>query len=489
MSTVKRVAKNTLWLTLAEIGAKGLGFVIAIIIARYLGPEDFGRYAFAISFVTLFMVLADFGMRPLLVREVARNNQLAEKYLANFLTLKIWLTFVLFGAVALALWIYGTPLDLFILTMVAAVEIGINSFSEIFRGVFQAFERMKYETTSRILNKFLILVGVVAAVVLGLRTLSIMLVLLISGIVTVIYTIVVCQKHFAKIKLAFDKVFIKEALKQSALFAVTNIFISVYFKIDTVMLEKMRSATEVGYYNTAYELVFAFMFVPTVFSAAVYPVLSRFFKENPGKIQALVARFAKYYLLAAIALVTFLMLLGGPLIKLFFGAQYEPSVFLFQQLAVVLIFVFLNYLSGTLLNASNKQVVSTWASGICAAANVGLNLWLIPVYGASGAAVATIITEAILCLITFIYIDRRLYRIFTRENLFKGFKVFLAVIATGVLAYFSAKVNIYLGTVASLGLFIGLIFALRLYNPQDREYLKVILRRKSTPPSVPGDSE
>ncbi len=486
MSTIKRVAKNTLWLTIAEIGAKGLGFVIAIIIARYLGPEDYGSYAFAISFVTLFLVLADFGMRPLLVREVARNNQLAEKYLANFLTLKIWLTFLLFGAVALALWIYGTPLNLFILTMVAAVEIGVNSFSEIFRGVFQAFERMKFETTSRILNKFLILVGTIAVIVLGLRTLSIMLVLLIAGIVTAVYTVIVCRKYFVKIKLAFDKVFIKEALKQSLLFAVTNIFISIYFKIDSVMLEKMRSVTEVGYYNTAYELVFAFMFVPTVFSAAVYPVLSRFFKDSPGKIQALVARFTKYYSLTAMALVVFLMLLGGPLIKLFFGIQYEPSIILFQQLVVVLVFVFLNYLGGTLLNASNKQIVSTIASGVCAGVNIGLNLWLIPAYGASGAAVATIITEAILCLITFIYIDRRLYRVFTRENWFKGFKVAVMVVATGVLAYYLAKVNIYLSSVASLGLFIGLIFVLRLYNPQDREYLRVILRRPNkTGPDEP----
>lgn len=476
MSTVKRVAKNTLWLTLAEIGAKGLGFVFAIIVARYLGPEDFGKYAFAISFVTLFSVLAEFGMRPLLVREVARNNQLAEKYLANFMTLKIWLTLVLFGAVALALWIYGTPLDLFILTMVATVEIGINGFSEIFRGIFQAFERMKYETTSRTLNKFLVLVGAIAVIILGLRTLSIMIVLLLSGIVTVIYTVVVCQRHFVKIKLAFDKVFIKEALKQSALFAITSVFTSIYFKIDSVMLEKMSSIAEVGYYNTAYELVFAFMFVPTVFSAAVYPVFSRFFKENPGKIQALVARFAKYYFLSAIALVTFLMLLGAPLIKLFFGVQYEPSIILFQQLAVVLLFVFLNYLGGTLLNASNKQVVSTWASSVCAAVNVGLNWWLIPIYGASGAAVATIITEAILCLITFVYIDRRLYRLFTRENWWKTGKILILVISTGCLAYYLGAINIYLATAASLGLLAGLVFILRLYNPQDREYLRVILR-------------
>lgn len=477
MSTVKRIAKNTLWLTAAEIGAKGLGFVVAIVIARYLGPEDYGKYAFAISFVTLFQVLADFGMRPLLVREVARNNLAAEKYLANFLTLKIYLTFVLFGAVALAAWLYGTPLNLFILIMIAAAEIGANSFAEIFRGVFQAFERMKYEMTSRVLNKGLILGGTIVVIILGLRTLSIMLVLLIAGVVAAIYTVMVCRKYFAKLKLAFDKVFIKEALKQSFIFAITNIFISIYFKIDSVMLEKMRSVTEVGYYNTAYELVFAFMFVPTIFSAAIYPVLSRFYKDDPGKIQNLIARFLKYYTLSAIGLIVFLILLGGPLIRLFYGAQYDPSIILFQQLVVVLIFVFLNYLGGTLLNASNKQIVSTIGAGICAAVNIGLNLWLIPAYGASGAAVATIITEAILCLITFIYIDRRLYRIFTRENWFKGFKVAIMVIATGVLAYYLAQINIYLSTAASLGLFIGLIFVLRLYNPQDREYLRVILKR------------
>ncbi|EKD49935.1 MAG: lipopolysaccharide O-side chain biosynthesis protein (O-antigen transporter), partial [uncultured bacterium] len=385
MSIVKRVTKNTLWLTIAEVACKGTGFVIALIVARYLGPENFGNYTTATSFVILFQVLADFGLRPLMVREVARSTKTAEKYLSNFITIKIFLSFITLAAIYVGLWIFKADSNLTILILLAALEMIFLSFSDLIRGLFQAFEKMKFETIVRTATKFLSFTLVVAVILLGLWTKSILAALAISAAFSMVLSLILAKKHFIKIKFAFDKTFLKNSLKQSMLFAVTNIFIAIYFKIDTVMLSKMRTAAEVGYYNTAYELVFAFMFIPGIFSAAVYPALSRYYNEDRQKLQELAAKFIKYYSVTAITLIIFLMLLGAPIIRFFYGAKYEPSILLFQQLTIVLIFVFINYLAGTFLNASNKQHVTTIAAGICAALNIGMNFLLIPQYGASGA--------------------------------------------------------------------------------------------------------
>ncbi|MFC1721520.1 flippase [Patescibacteria group bacterium] len=474
MSNVKRVTKNTIWLTIAEIAGKGVGFFIAIIIARYLGPENYGYYAFAISFVTLFQVIVDFGLRPLLVREVARNTALAGKYIGNFLALKVMLSAALFGAIGFALWLYGTDTNLLVLTMIAAVYIVLMSFTDMLRGVFQAFERMKYETIIRVITKFGVLGLTILVVVLGLWTISIMLALVIGTAIGTIAAFVICHRLFTKLKLQFDRKFLKVALRQSVLFAITNIFIAIYFKIDTVMLESMKGALEVGYYNTAYELVFAFMFIPSVVSGAMYPVISRFYKEDKSKIAGLVGRLIKYYTIASVALMIFLYLLGAPLIRLFFGAEYEPSIPLFKILTFVLVFVFVNFLVGTLLNASNKQHVTTIAAGICAGVNVAINFILIPQYGAAGAAVATIITEFILGFISIVYLHKKLYPVFTASNIVKFLKLALAVAVTGALAYYLGRWNIYVATPVALLIFAGLIFAFRLYTKKDRDYVREI---------------
>lgn len=482
MSTVKRVTKNTAWLTIAEIAGKGVGFFIALIIARYLGPENYGYYAFAISFVTLFQVIVDFGLRPLLVREIARDTKLAGKYIGNFLTLKILLSGAFIGAVAIGLWLYGAEVNLFYLTLIAGIHILFISVTDLLRGVFQAFEKMKFETIVRVVTKFSVLALTVIVVVLGLWTTSIMWALVAGTAVGTILSLWICQKYFVKLKLQFDKAFLKVALKQSVLFAITNIFIAIYFKIDTVMLESMKGALEVGYYNTAYELVFAFMFIPSVASGAIYPVISRFYQEDKKKIGALLGRLIKYYTIVSVALVVFLALLGAPLIRLFFGAEYEPSIPLFQTLTFVLVFVFANFLVGTILNASNKQHVSTIAAGICAAVNVGINLMLIPTYGAVGAAIATIITEFILGLISYIYLNAKLYPIFSGKNFFKFLKLVGAIAVTGVLAYYIGRWNIYVATPVSLLAFAGLIFGLRLFTGKDQAYVKEIMSMRKGKP-------
>jgi len=475
MSTVKRVTKNTAWLTIAEIAGKGVGFFIALIIARYLGPENYGYYAFAISFVTLFQVIVDFGLRPLLVREIARDTKQAGKYIGNFLTLKILLSGAFIGAVAVGLWLYGADVNLFYLTLIAGIHIIFISVTDLLRGVFQAFERMKFETIVRVVTKFSVLALTVVAVVLGLWTVSIMWALLIGTAAGTIVALWICQKYFVKLRLQFDKAFLKVALKQSVLFAITNIFIAIYFKIDTVMLESMKGALEVGYYNTAYELVFAFMFIPSVVSGAIYPVISRFYKEDKNKIGALVGRLIKYYTLAAVALIVFLTLLGAPLIRLFFGAEYEPSIPLFKILTFVLLFVFTNFLVGTLLNASNKQHVTTIAAGVCAAINIGINLVLIPTYGAAGAAIATIITEFTLGLISFMYLNQKLYPVFTGANIKKALRLVVVIAVTGLIAYYLGQWNIWVATPVSLLAFAGLVFALRLYTGKDRNYVREII--------------
>lgn len=475
MSTVTRVTKNTLWLTLAEIAGKGVGFVIALIVARYLGPENYGYYAFAISFVTLFQVVVDFGLRPYLVRELARDLSQAGKYVGNFVTLKIFLSVAMFAAVAAGLWIYGAPIDLFKLTIIATIYIVLMSFEDMLRGVFQAHEKMKYETIVRVVTKFAVLAFTIVVVWLGFWTEAIMWALVAGTFVGTAATFIICQKYFVKIRFQLDKTFLKTALRQSILFAITNIFIAIYFKIDTVMLESMRGATEVGYYNTAYELVFAFMFIPSVISGAIYPVISRFFQEDRKKISALAGRLIKYYALTAVALVVFLTLLGAPLIRLFFGAEYEPAIPLFQILSFVLVFVFVNFLVGTLLNASNRQIVSTIAAGVCAGINIGINFLLIPKYGAAGAAIATIITEAILGLISSWYLHRRLYPIFTIENLKKSLRLVVAISVTAALAYYLGRWNIYIATPVSLLVFAVLVFALRLFSDKDREYVQQII--------------
>ncbi|NJE00286.1 hypothetical protein E3E26_10955 [Thermococcus sp. LS1] len=101
MSTVKTVTKNTLALMITSVVSKAFAFITLILLARYLGSENYGKLAFAMALTSFFTVIADFGLSSLIVREVAREKEKAGLYLGTFSVFKVLLAVVVFLALVL----------------------------------------------------------------------------------------------------------------------------------------------------------------------------------------------------------------------------------------------------------------------------------------------------------------------------------------------------------------------------------------------------
>ena len=151
-TTGQTIAKNTFWLFLAEGVNKGLMFFLTILLARYLGAEGYGQFAFAMSFTALFSVFADFGLSTLTIREVARNNKLAKKYVNNISVMKLFLGVITFSLIVGTIQFIRKSSDVNLLIYLFAGYIIINSFNNFFRSIFRAFEKMQYEAYSKIIQ-------------------------------------------------------------------------------------------------------------------------------------------------------------------------------------------------------------------------------------------------------------------------------------------------------------------------------------------------
>ena len=103
MNTVQPIAKNTGVLAISQVITSILGFFLLIYIARYLGEVGFGKYSFALSFTTLFTIVANLGMNNYIIREIARNKELTNEYLTNVSLIKFILSFLAFGFIALTI--------------------------------------------------------------------------------------------------------------------------------------------------------------------------------------------------------------------------------------------------------------------------------------------------------------------------------------------------------------------------------------------------
>lgn len=159
MNTVQIIAKNTGVLLAANIISGVLGFFYVMYTARYLGAEGFGILSFALVFTGIFGVFSDIGLSPLTVREVARDKLLSGKYLGNITVIKVILVIVTFGLIALVINILGYPEQTIKVVYLIALSVVFSSFTGIFYSIFQAYEKMEYQSFGQILSNILMLAG------------------------------------------------------------------------------------------------------------------------------------------------------------------------------------------------------------------------------------------------------------------------------------------------------------------------------------------
>lgn len=167
MSVVRRIAKNTTVLFIAQVLSTLLGFFYTMYTARYLGAAGFGILTFALAFTQLFGVLSNIGVGPLTVREVARDRSLAPKYLANVSLMKIILAVVSFGLIALAINLMGYPQQTINVVYLVGLSVILMALAQIPYSIFQAFEKMEWVSLGQVMNSALLLIGLAVALKYG----------------------------------------------------------------------------------------------------------------------------------------------------------------------------------------------------------------------------------------------------------------------------------------------------------------------------------
>ncbi|AHL23100.1 flippase [Thermococcus nautili] len=396
MSAVRTITKNTLALMVASVVSKGLAFLTLILLARYLGSENYGKLAFAMALTSFFTVIADFGLSSLIVREVARGKEKAGVYLGTFSIFKVFLAVVVFLALVLISHFGGYDYSTKILILLFGIYTILLSYSTFFISFFRAFERMEYEALVRSIEKVFLLVLTAMFIYLNKKLVYFAVPYLASSSVAVLLALFLVIHKVDKPKFLSDKGFLVETLKESLPFALTSIFVIVYFKTDTVMLSFMIGDSAVGIYNAARNLIEGLIFlIPYPLSMALYPIMSRYALNSIEELRKVYIYGFLASLLLGLAGVLFVLSFREKIILLIYGSEYLEATKVLAVLVWTFLVICVSTISSTLLNAVNKQKIVTIGTAIGASLNVVFNYLLIPKYSYVGAAYATLITEGV----------------------------------------------------------------------------------------------
>jgi len=393
MNTLQRIAKNTAALLLADVMARLLGLVFAVWAARYLGPDEFGVLTFAVAFCTLFSVLADLGMGQLTIREVARNKLLAARYVGTTLALKLVLACVVGGVIAFTVNALDYPRTTILIVYIITGHVLLSSFASIGVSVFQAFEKMEYVLVGQVLSGIVKVAALYLVMRCGFGLFGVAISYTLSALSLLLFTGFTVARRFSKIRVHVDLTFMRRMIIQALPFGLSLISITIYYKIDSVMLSLFHDETTVGLYNAAYTLVLAPAFIPRALLGSLYPTMSRCFHYSRKSLINAYERSFKYLLMLAAPLAMGTTILSSRLILAIYGPEYRAAIIILQILIWSEFFVFLNVVFGNLFASVDKQSVVLKQTAAAAMLNVILNAMVIPRYSYIGAAATTVATE------------------------------------------------------------------------------------------------
>ncbi|MFA6429003.1 MAG: flippase [Patescibacteria group bacterium] len=466
-----QIAKNAAWLMAATTGQKIIAFLVFTLIARWVGVEITGRYFFAVSVTSVFVILTDLGMTPVVIRELAAD---AERGLCALKRALIAKAFLIPLTVALtmtyALLTQGSTQD-WVAIGLACFVMSADAVSLIWYGAIRGKRQLRYEALGMFVGQFLTaIVSLTAAGLLHAGVNGLIVALMAGSFWNVGWSIWRAKKlgvHVAGLTPWPWKDLFIAALP----FALAGIFVKVYSYVDTLLLKQFHDATAVGYYAIAYKVTYAFQFMPLAFVAALYPGLSAVHASGDREgLKRVVQGSLRLMIVIAAPLSAALSAFSVRVIPLVYGEAYRGSVVVLGVLAWVLIPIFLDFPIGSLLNATHRAGKKTMAMGITMVVNVVANILLVPTHGPIGAAWAGFLSFWVLFFVGVWFVRHDLDLAWFARLFGKG--LLTAVFVWLAILYPFASLSLPVAILLAMALALGLLIGLGLVGKEDMAFVR-----------------
>ncbi len=372
-----------------------ISFVVTIFVVRYLGPENFGVISYAMSFAALFSAFAILGLESIIIRELVKHPEKRDELLGTGFWLRTFGAAISIAVIIITLLIIKEEFFLSVFILIAAASHFFQSF-QIIDYFFRSKVQAKYSVYAQFGAMFLssvfkiILILVNAPLIYFVIAFSLEFVLAAAGFV-ISYKL----NSLSMFNWHFSKMLGKELIRDSWPLILSGIMVSLYMRIDQVMLKYMMDEKSVGYYAAAVRLSEAWYFIPVAICNSLFPAIVN--AKNVGEVFYQNRMQKLYDLLAFIAILIALPVtfLSNQIITILYGNEFISSAPVLTIYIWAGVAVFLGVASSQYLINENLTKFSFIRTALGTVSNVILNLVLIPVYGITGSAIATLISYSI----------------------------------------------------------------------------------------------
>jgi O-antigen/teichoic acid export membrane protein len=369
------------------------GLWVGIWVARYLGPTQYGLFSYALAFAALFGSVAKLGLDNIVVRDLVHEPLQRNVFMGTAFRLKLLGSIAMLGVIAVAV-------------QFTANDAITNLYILIIAGgaIFQSVEVIDFYFQSRVLSNVVSICKLVQLlisslikiylIVISADLLWFVLVCLIDQItLSVALYVAYRRQNLGRFFKHFSWSVARKMLGDSWPLIMSGLVIMIYMRIDQIMIKEILGEKEVGIYTAAVRLSEVWYFIPMLITSSFFPSIVNAKKVSNELYLSRLQKIFTFLVWVSIFIACLATLLGHWIVIFFYGREYQEASQVLMIHTWGGVFVALGVASSSWYVSENLQRYAFYRTASGAVLNIVLNLVLIPKYGISGAAIATVIAQ------------------------------------------------------------------------------------------------
>ena len=386
-----KVTRNASWIIAGRVYHMVLAFVVGLLTARYLGPNNYGLINYAATYSSFFASFCTLGINSVIVKNFVDHPDEEGETVGSAIILRT-ISSVLSVVMMMCITFIADNGEKTTNIVVFLCGIGV---------IFQVMDTLDYWFQSRLESKYSAFATVISYTVVSIYKVW----LLVTGksvewfavstsidylVVAIILLIVYKKRNGPRFSCSMRKA--KELFKSSYHFILAGLMVSIYGSTDKFMLKQLLNEAEVGYYSTAVSLCNTWVFLLTAIIDSLYPVIlqsfnnKELFERKNKQLYSIV-----FYISVSVSIL--FSVLATPVVRILYGKAYIAAAAPLRIITWYTAFSYLGVARNAWIVSYNKQNYLKYLYIGAAITNVVLNVIMIPLWGASGAAFASLLTQ------------------------------------------------------------------------------------------------
>lgn len=405
---IYKIISNSSWLLFDKFTRMGLGLLVSVWIARYLGPSQYGELAYVLAYLAFFQSISTLGMDSLIVRDIAKNKSIANEVLGTAFTLR--------ASTGLICWILAI-IGMGLLNGWNSQSIYITALAGATL-VFQSADTVDLWFQSQSQNKRTVIVKLSAYIIAnGIKVVLILNeapLLAFAAVITFETSAIACGLFYAYRKFPCSNLWNRTKqraitlLHESWPFMISGLSIVLYMRVDQLMIKNYLGDAELGIYAAVLPLATLWQFLPMTLSVSLAPMVAQSKAQGDDQFYKTLGYIFRVFAMLGWLICIPISILSYFIVNILFGETYIAGAPVLSIIVFTNLFINMGVAQSLWIVNERKSKLSLYKTLMGAVVCVTANIILIPYYGIIGAAISAVLAQAVSAMLSNIILSKKI---------------------------------------------------------------------------------